>query len=103
MSMLGFARVRELGPQMGALDDRLNQLTGSLVGGVNKPEQTLEDLLTISAELEGMIAHSSFRIAATMAYEKIVNQRIEVLRDRRRTAKGRERKRQPVQQVRQSH
>jgi len=83
MSMLGFARVRELGPQMGALDDRLNQLTGSLVGGVNKPEQTLEDLLTISAELEGMIAHSSFRIAATMAYEKIVNQRIEVLREDR--------------------
>ena len=83
MSMLGFARVRELGPQMGALDDRLNQLTGSLVGGVNKPEKMLEDLLTISAELEGMIAHSSFRIAATMAYEKIVNQRIEVLREDR--------------------
>jgi len=83
ISMLGFARVRELGPPMGALDDRLNQLTGSLGGGAHKPDEALEDLLTISAELEGMIAQSSFRIAATMAYEKIVNQRIEVLREER--------------------
>ncbi|WP_371228765.1 DUF3422 family protein [Roseovarius sp. 2305UL8-3] len=83
MSMLGFARVREMGAQMGALDDQLNHLTGSLAGEVHKPEDALEELLTISTELEGMIAHSSFRIAATMAYEKIVNQRIEVLREER--------------------
>ncbi len=83
MSMLGFARLRKMDPQMAALDDRLNHLTGSLTSGVDRPEDALEELLTISAELEGMIAKSSFRIAATMAYEKIVNQRIEVLREDR--------------------
>ncbi len=83
MSMLGFARVREMGSQMGAVDDRLNQLTGGLAGGGQAPDQALEDLLAISAELEGLVAKSSFRLSATSAYEKIVNQRIEMLRETR--------------------
>ncbi len=83
MSMLGFARVREMGAQMGALDDRLNRLTGGLAGGGQAPDQALEDLLTITAELEGLVAKSAFRLSATMAYEKIVNQRIEMLRETR--------------------
>lgn len=83
MSMLGFARVRQMGAQMGALDDRLNRLTAGLAGGGQAPEQALEDLLTITAELEGLVAKSSFRLSATMAYDKIVNQRIEMLRETR--------------------
>ena len=83
MSMLGFARVREMGAQMGSIDDRLNQLTGGLAGGGQAPDQALEELLNISAELEGLVAQSAFRLSATMAYEKIVNQRIEVLREER--------------------
>ena len=83
MSMLGFARVREMGAGMGALDDRLNRLTSSLAGGGKAPDQALEELLTISAELEGMVAQSAFRLSATIAYEKIVNQRIEILREER--------------------
>lgn len=83
MSMLGFARVREMGAQMGALDDRLNRLTGGLAGGGQAPDQALEELLTITAELEALVAKSAFRLSATMAYEKIVNQRIEMLREAR--------------------
>lgn len=83
MSMLGFSRVRQMGSDMGALDDRLNQLTSSIAGGLKAPDQALEELLTISAELEGLVARSAFRLSATMAYEKIVNQRIEMLREER--------------------
>ncbi len=52
MSMLGFARVREMGPVLGALDERLDQLIGRHDRRRQQAEQTLEELLTISAELE---------------------------------------------------
>jgi uncharacterized membrane-anchored protein len=39
--------------------------------------------LSISAELESLSAQSAFRFAATEAYEAIVGQRVEVLRERR--------------------
>ena len=83
LSMLGFFQVREMGPRMSELDRRLNGLAGDATGGVAGAEQTLGNLLSISAELEGMLAHSSFRFGATAAYERIVNQRIAVLREER--------------------
>ena len=47
------------------------------------PSKTLDALLSISAELESLSAQSAFRFAATEAYEAIVGQRVEVLRERR--------------------
>ena len=81
MSMLGFARVRELSPQLGALDMRLTELVSDMSGPQKDAEKTLKALLSISAELETLSAQSSFRFGATGAYEAIVNQRIEVLRE----------------------
>ncbi len=43
----------------------------------------MHDLLEISAELESLATRHSFRFGATGAYEAIVNQRIEVLRETR--------------------
>ena len=83
MSMLGLSAVRNLGPQMGALDDRLTALLEDMTGGVSKPDAVLQDLLTTSAELENIIAKTAFRFGATGAYETIVNQRIGVLREER--------------------
>lgn len=83
MSMLGFARVREMGPQLNALDTSLTALVGAMSSGTEGAEKTLRDLLNISAELETMAAQSSFRFGATGAYEAIVNQRIEALREER--------------------
>ncbi|MRU16739.1 DUF3422 domain-containing protein [Roseovarius sp. A21] len=83
MSMLGFSRVREMGPRMGELDSQLSQMIGDMTGEATRAEDTLKSLLSISAELESMVAQSSFRFGATAAYEKIVNQRIEVLREER--------------------
>ena len=83
MSMLGLARVREIGPRMAELDTTLSGLMTVMTQGATGSEDMLNKLLATSAELESMLAQSSFRFGATGAYEAIVNQRIEVLREER--------------------
>ncbi len=83
MSMLGLARARDLGPRMGALDRQLSALVADMAAETSQPAETLHRLLAISAELENIVAQSQFRFGATGAYETIVNQRIEVLREER--------------------
>ena len=83
MSMLGFARVRQLQPKLNDLDTQLTSLMGAMSDEHASAETTLNDLLSISAELETLAARSSFRFGATGAYEALVNQRIEALREER--------------------
>ncbi|MCF6232727.1 MAG: DUF3422 domain-containing protein [Rhodobacteraceae bacterium] len=83
MSMLGFSRARTLSGPIGGLDDHLSALMGEMTDKENKAEDTLQHLLVISAELEAMAAQASFRFGATRAYEAIVGQRIEALREAR--------------------
>ncbi len=83
MSMLGFARVRQLQPKLNELDTQLTSLMGAMSDEQASAETTLNDLLAISAELETLAARSSFRFGATGAYEALVNQRIEALRETR--------------------
>ena len=82
MSMLGLMRVRDLGAQLNRLDPRLSEM----VSGLDReaaPEAALHDLLSIGAELERLAVQFSFRFGATAAYEAILNQRVEVLREER--------------------
>ena len=51
--------------------------------GFTTSEDSLNDLLEVSAELETLLVNSSFRFGATGAYEALVNQRITVLREER--------------------
>jgi uncharacterized membrane-anchored protein len=83
MSMLGFTRVGAIGGRMGEIDSELTRLMEVMAGGSGVEEDTLRDLLTVSAELESLSARMSFRFGATGAYEAIVGQRIEVLREER--------------------
>ncbi|NOC91306.1 DUF3422 family protein [Ruegeria sp. HKCCD6604] len=83
MSMLGFARVKQLMPRIGELDGQLTRLMGQMTGNSTQPDALLQDLLATSIELETLSARCSFRFGATGAYEAIVNQRIEVLREER--------------------
>lgn len=82
-SMLGLARVKQLGARMGALEADLSSMVGAMTDANVDADTTLQQLLTISAELENMIAKSTFRFGATGAYEALVNQRIDVLREER--------------------
>lgn len=83
MSMLGLARVRDLGSRMGDLDRKLTALMTEMTSAISKPDETLKGLLATSAELESVIAQSSFRFGATRAYAALVDQRIAVLREER--------------------
>ncbi|MGR3541940.1 MAG: DUF3422 family protein [Hasllibacter sp.] len=83
MSMLGLARTRAVGPELKRLDDALGGLMSDCTGEIEDPEGALRGLLQTSAALEALLAASSFRFGATKAYEAIVNQRIEVLREAR--------------------
>ncbi|MBO9413860.1 MULTISPECIES: DUF3422 domain-containing protein [unclassified Ruegeria] len=83
MSMLGFARVKELTPRIGELDGKLTTLMRQMTGNSAHPDELLPDLLHTSTQLETLSAQCSFRFGATGAYEAIVNQRIEVLREER--------------------
>ena len=83
MSMLGFSRVKDMGARMGEIETELTALIGDMADADRASESTLAGLLSISAELEKMIAESSFRFGATGAYEHIVHQRVEVMREQR--------------------
>ena len=83
MSMLGLARVRQLSPKMSELDRNLSRLMDEMTGEASRPETTLKGLLSVWAELETVLAQSSFRFGATEAYEALVTQRIGALRETR--------------------
>ncbi|KUF11505.1 DUF3422 family protein [Pseudoponticoccus marisrubri] len=83
MSMLGFTRVREIGPRMGEIDTELTGLMQAMTELGGREEDTLTALLAVSAELESLSARTAFRLGATGAYEAIVSQRISVLREER--------------------
>ncbi len=81
MSMLGLMRSRDLTSRLNGLDPKLSELVSGLDSAEPSPEAALHNLLTISAELESLAVRFSFRFGATAAYEAIVNQRIEVMRE----------------------
>jgi uncharacterized membrane-anchored protein len=65
------------------LDQALSELMADMTGGETAAETTLQQLLSISAELEAMAARSSFRFGASGAYEAIAMQRVDALRESR--------------------
>lgn len=83
MSMLGLMRARSMSTRLNGIDPKLSALVSSLDSAAQSPEATLHELLAISAELESLAVQVSFRFGATAAYEAIVNQRVEVLREER--------------------
>ncbi|MGR3486072.1 MAG: DUF3422 family protein [Paracoccaceae bacterium] len=83
MSMLGLVMARELGRDLTAIESRLSQLVTAMCAGPGDAAETLGELLAIASELEMINARTSFRFGATGAYETIVNQRVEVLRETR--------------------
>ncbi len=83
LSMLGFARVKQMSGRMGELDNQLTGLMDEMGEESSKADHTLAGLLSTSAELEHMVARNAFRFGATEAYEAIVHQRIAVMREQR--------------------
>lgn len=83
MSMLGLGRARDLTGQLNALDPQLNQIVQGMSDENLSAEQSLQDLLRVSSRLEAAATQHAFRFGATAAYEAIVMDRIEILRETR--------------------
>ncbi|MEO1328100.1 MAG: DUF3422 domain-containing protein [Pseudomonadota bacterium] len=99
LAMLGLPLARELGPKLTKIDDELLDLSQLMARGADDDttlraapvrasnadadRQTLARLTELSAELERLTAESAYRFSATRAYQKIVEERIAVLRESR--------------------
>ena len=83
VAMLGFLESRALGERLTQMDGELSGLMDEMKANSSKAEDVLARLLRVAAELETALAQSTFRFGATRAYSRIVNQRIEVLREER--------------------
>lgn len=81
LSMLGFAKARSVSKPLVELDSRLSALLAQMEQ--QEADATLSQLLDISAEIERRASVVAFRFSATQAYETIVQQRIEALRETR--------------------
>lgn len=84
MSMLGLALAREMHDPLFSIGRDLSGAVEGMTSEVAQPDdETLTELLRLSGELEKLQGRSAFRFAATSAYEKIVHERIAILREAR--------------------
>ena len=83
MSMIGLYRARSLTADMERIEAALGRITDTMAAGDRGPDRILADLLPLAAELENLVAASSYRFGATAAYAAIVAERVRVLREER--------------------
>ena len=83
MSMLSFANAKEMAVDLNRNGAELTALISQLPEAGHGAGAALNALLKVTAELESLPANSAYRFAATKAYEAIVNQRVDVLREER--------------------
>lgn len=83
MALLGLPVARQVAASVARLDRELAEVVASMASATGHEADTLDRLLKIAAEIEHLASTSAFRFGAAGAYEAIVNQRIEVLREQR--------------------
>ncbi len=82
-SMLTLPVARAVSGSVARLDRELSGIVAKMASGAGQEVETLDGLLKMAAEIERIASDSAFRFGAAGAYEAIVNQRIEVLREER--------------------
>ncbi len=83
MAMLALPQARMVAGKVAELDRELAGIVGQMASSQDGDQATLDHLLRISAEVELLSASTAFRFGAAGAYETIVTQRIQVLREER--------------------
>lgn len=80
LALLGFAAVREHGGRLGAIERTVGGLTSDLAAQIRQSHGQVQQLLSVlssqAADLEEIYSRTSYRMAATKAYEAILNDRI---------------------------
>ncbi|HUS55089.1 MAG TPA: DUF3422 domain-containing protein [Thermohalobaculum sp.] len=85
LAMLALPLARDTGRRLNEIERELSQLIGQVGGveGVAAEADILGQLTALSAEIEALAAAAAFRFGAGRAYEAIVTQRIEMMREER--------------------
>jgi uncharacterized membrane-anchored protein len=83
MSLLALPMARSISQKMVGFDAKVSELVRHVKGGEQPARETLEELLTLSTELESLMARHAYRFSATNAYSALVQERIEVMREER--------------------
>ena len=83
MAMLTLPLAREVAGAVARIDRELSAVVAGMAAETGHEAETLDRLLKMSAEIEHLASTSAFRFGAAGAYEAIVNQRIQVLREER--------------------
>ena len=80
LALLGFAAVREHGATLGRIERTVGSLTTDLAAQIRQSQGQVQQLLSVlssqAADLEEVYAKTSYRLAATKAYEAILMDRI---------------------------
>jgi uncharacterized membrane-anchored protein len=83
MAMLTLPLAREVAGAVSRLDRSLSDVVAQMAAQRGQEAETLDQLLKISAEVQHLASTAAFRFGAAEAYEAILNQRIQVLREER--------------------
>lgn len=84
MSMLGLVQARKVVADLADIEGELSRLMGEMGQATDGDEfAQLDDILRLSTRIETLVSNTNFRFGATGAYEAIVTQRVEVLREER--------------------
>lgn len=79
MALLGFPTVQQYGPEVDALEVRLSDHSRRVALADEDDDRLLEELSSISSELELIRSATSFRLSATAAYAEVAGDRLTAL------------------------
>ncbi len=90
MASLGLPLARQISPQLNQLDQQLKDVTQSIaqLESASGERALLDTLSAMAARVEAFRALSNYRFSASTAYHQVVQQRLEVLREREREVAG---------------
>lgn len=83
MAMLSLPVAREAAVKIGGLEGRLTAIVQEISDAEKSDQETLDTLLAVSTAIQNLSASTSFRFSAAIAYETIVNQRLQSLEESR--------------------
>lgn len=83
LSMLALPIARRVSKELNVVEAALSALISEIAEGGVDDHDTLSSLTRLSAAIEALEAETAYRFAASRAYAALVEQRIEVLKERR--------------------
>lgn len=81
LAMLGLPLAQKLGARCGKMEDRLADITRAITQSDRNEQALLSDLTGLAAELEADAAASLYRFGASRAYDGIITERLDALRE----------------------